>query len=134
MPTALIVGGSRGIGRAIVLRLARDGFDIWLTYQRNREAAESVKAEVEAAGRSCRLAAFDVADLEQTRMALAKDAEAAAPDVVVFNAGIARDNLMVWMTPDEWGSVLRTNLDGFYNTLHPIVISELLRDVEGIVG
>jgi len=127
---ALVVGGSRGIGRAIALRLARSGFDIWLTYQKNTEAAEAVKAEIGQFGRACDLLQFDVADPAASKAALSERADRKAPDVVVFNAGIARDNLFVWMTREEWDSVLTTNLDGFYNVVHTVLFP-MLREKRG---
>lgn len=123
--TALIVGGSRGIGRAISLRLARSGFNIWLTYKSNHKAAERVKKEIEESGVSCDLIAFDVSNYEETEAALGPKVENAAPDVVVYNSGIARDNLMVWMTREEWDSVLSTNLDGFFNVTRTVLFSML---------
>jgi 3-oxoacyl-[acyl-carrier protein] reductase len=130
MATALVVGGSRGIGRAIALRLARDGFDIWLTYRGNHEAAREVSQAIVAMGRACDVVAFDIADLDATRAALAEKADECPPDVVVFNAGIARDNLMVWMTPAEWGDVIKTNLDGFYNVVNTVLFP-MLREKRG---
>ena len=130
MKTALVIGGSRGIGRAIALRLARSGFDIWLTYQRNHAAAGDAKAEIEKLGRACDTLCFDVADYDQTQAALAERADKAPPDALVFNAGIARDNLMVWMTRAEWDTVLRTNLDGFYNVTHAVLFP-MLREKRG---
>jgi 3-oxoacyl-[acyl-carrier protein] reductase len=127
---ALVVGGSRGIGRAIALRLARSGFDIWLTYQQNRAAADEVKAAIEALGRTCDLLQFDIADHEASKAALAEKADQRAPEVVVFNAGIARDNLMVWMTKAEWDAVIDTNLSGFYNVIHPVLFP-MLREKRG---
>jgi 3-oxoacyl-[acyl-carrier protein] reductase len=123
--TALIVGGSRGIGRAIALRLARSGFDIWLTYRGSHIAAQSVREEIEEIGRSCETLCFDVSDFEETREALEGRAEKCPPDVVVFNAGITRDNLLIWMTKDEWDSVLSTNLDGFYHVMRSVLFSML---------
>ncbi len=127
---ALVVGGSRGIGRAIALRLARSGFGICLTYRGNHEAAREAREEIEAAGATCELMAFDIADTTAAADALAGRFEADPPDVVVYNAGIARDNLMVWMTPEEWQDVLRTNLDGFYNVIHPVLFP-MLREKRG---
>ncbi len=118
---ALIIGGSRGIGRAIALRLARSGFDLWLTYRSNREAAEQVQAEVLGLGRACDLLGFDVADHQATQAALADRAAATPPYAVVFNAGIARDNLLFWMTPGEWTDVVGTNLGGFYNVMRAVL-------------
>ena len=122
---ALVVGGSRGIGRAIALRLARSGFDIWLTYRGNHAAAQEAKEGIEAIGRSCDTLCFDVSDYEETRAALEERAEEHPPEAVVFNAGITRDNLMMWMTREEWDSVLSTNLDGFYNVIRAVLFSLL---------
>jgi 3-oxoacyl-[acyl-carrier protein] reductase len=127
---ALVVGGSRGIGRAIALRLARSGFDIWLTYHTNHAAAKKVKCEIEKIGRHCETISFDVSDYEQTQQALAKKAENDTPKVVIYNAGIARDNLLVWMTKEEWDQVLSTNLNGFFNVMHTVLFP-MLRDKEG---
>ncbi|MFC1888474.1 3-oxoacyl-ACP reductase FabG [Thermodesulfobacteriota bacterium] len=123
--TALVVGGSRGIGRAVALKLADSGFDICLTYRGNHEAAREVKQSVESKGQGCDLLAFDIADAKASREALEPRFEETAPDVVVFNAGIARDNLMVWMTREEWDTVVRTNLDGFYNVIQPLLFPML---------
>lgn len=127
---ALVVGGSRGIGRAIALRLARSGFDIWLTYRGNHDAAHEVEAEIKKIGRACDLLAFDVGDYEQTKAALDKKADARPPDVVVYNSGIARDNLFVFMSKDEWDSVLTTNLDGFFNVVRTVIFP-MLREGRG---
>ncbi|MEW6601621.1 MAG: 3-oxoacyl-ACP reductase FabG [Nitrospirota bacterium] len=123
--TALIIGGSRGIGRTIALRLARSGFDIWLTYKSNHTAAEAVKAEVEKIGTACDLIPFDVSDYAAAEAALSPRVEDSAPDVLVYNSGITRDNLMVWMTREEWDTVLSTNLDGFYNVTRAVLFSML---------
>lgn len=130
MKIALVIGGSRGIGRAIALKLADSGFDIWLTYHRNVTAAEEVQAEIVAKGRACEILGFDIADFEATKAALQDRCEAQAPDVMVFNSGIARDNLMVWMTKEEWDSVLTTNLDGFYNVTKAVLFP-MLREKRG---
>jgi 3-oxoacyl-[acyl-carrier protein] reductase len=127
---ALVVGGSRGIGRAIALRLARSGFDIWLTYHRNHDAAREVQAEIRKLGRACDLLSFDISNHDETKAALEKKADARAPDVLVFNAGVARDNLLVWMTKEEWDTVLHTNLDGFYNVTRSVIFP-MLREARG---
>lgn len=122
---ALIIGGSRGIGRAIALRLARSGFDIWLTYKGNHEAARGVKAEIEKIGTACELIPFDVSSYEETEAALAARAEDRTPDALVYNAGITRDNLLMWMSKREWDDVLSTNLDGFFNVTRAVLFSLL---------
>lgn len=122
---ALVVGGSRGIGRAIALRLARSGFDIWLTYRGQHAAAAGVKQEIEGIGRSCETLCFDVSSFEETREALEERSEERPPEAVVFNAGITRDNLLMWMTREEWDSVLSTNLGGFYNVIRSVLFSML---------
>ena len=92
---ALVTGGSRGIGKAIVLRLAKSGFNIWLAYKSNHDAAEKVKTEVKKIGAECELICFDISDYKATQAALAAKVDAEPPHVVVYNAGIARDNLFV---------------------------------------
>ncbi len=129
-PLALVVGGSRGIGKSTALRLARSGFDIYLTYHKDDKAARTVSAEIEQAGVTCRVAAFDVADFKQTEEALCKSMDERAPDVVVFNAGIVRDNLMVMMSREEWGDVISTNLNGFYNVMHAVLFP-MIREKRG---
>lgn len=123
--TAIVVGGSRGIGRAIALRLAGSGFDIWLTYKSNHGAAQEVKLAIETTGRACELIPFDVSSYEETEAALGKRGEDFSPDVLVFNSGVARDNLMVFMTRNEWDTVLSTNLDGFFNVTRTVLFSML---------
>ena len=127
---ALVVGGSRGIGKSTALRLARSGFDIYLTYHKNHNAARSVRTEIEQAGGACQMAAFDVADFVQTEKSLRIPMDERAPDVVVFNSGIVRDNLMAMMRPDEWNDVISTNLNGFYNVMHAVLFP-MLREKRG---
>lgn len=122
---ALVVGGSRGIGRAIALRLARSGLTIWLTYRGNHEAAQGVKAEIEGMGGVCETLCFDISNYQETETVLGKRAEERPPDVVVYNAGITRDNLLMWMTKEEWDAVLSTNLDGFYHVMHAVMFPML---------
>ena len=130
MKKALVVGGSRGIGKAIALKLAKSGFDIWLTFHKNEAAAKEVQTEIEALGRSCEIMGFDVSDFEATKSALSDRCEKEAPDVVVFNSGIIRDNLMVWMTKEEWDAVIDTNLSGFYNVTKAVLFP-MLREKRG---
>jgi 3-oxoacyl-[acyl-carrier protein] reductase len=127
---ALVIGGSRGIGKAIVLRLAKEGFDLCVTYQSNHQAAEEVKTAVQAFGRSCDLLSFNLADRESVRSALAPVLEKRCPDVLVYNAGIAKDNLLAFMKDEEWDAVLHTNLDGFFNVTKPVIF-EMIRMKRG---
>jgi len=129
-PLALIVGGSRGIGKSTALRLAKSGFDICLTYHNNEEAAKAVSAEIIQLGVACQILGFDVGNGAQTDAALLKLMDERAPEVVVYNSGIAKDNLMVLMTREEWESVINTNLNGFYNIMH-VVLFPMLREKRG---
>ena len=128
----LVTGASRGIGRAIALRLARDGFDIAVHCRSRRELAEAVAAEIEALGRKARVLEFDVADRAACASALAADIEThGAYHGVVCNAGIARDNAFPAMSGEEWDTVIHTNLDGFYNVLQPCVMPMVRRRKPG---
>ena len=129
---ALIVGGSRGIGRAIALRLAQSGFAIWLTYKSNHDAAHQVKSEIEKTGMTCELIPFDVSSYEETVVALSARVEENAPHVLVYNAGITKDNLLLWMKKEEWDTVLSTNLDGFFNVTRTVLFS-MLKEKRGRV-
>jgi 3-oxoacyl-[acyl-carrier protein] reductase len=121
---ALVTGGSRGIGAAIAVALAKAGHPIILNFRSNLEAAQAVKARIEADGGSVELAQFDVADAE----ACAKALEALLADeerpigVLVNNAGVTRDNTFPLMSKDQWDTVTRTTLDGFYNLTRPLVM------------
>ena len=130
--TILVTGSSRGIGRAIALRLARDGYDVVLHCRSERARAEAVAAEVAALGRTARVLAFDVAD--RTACAAALEADIGAHGAyygVVCNAGITRDAAFPAMEGEAWDAVLRTNLDGFYNVLHPLVMPMVRRRAPG---
>ncbi len=128
-PRALVTGGSRGIGAAICVALAKAGHPIVLNYKSNREAAEQVKAAIEAEGGSVELLQFDVADPAAVAAAievLAADEERPI-GVLVNNAGVARDNTFPMMTWEQWESVTRTTLDGFYNVTRPLVMPMVRR-------
>lgn len=128
IPSALIIGGCRGIGRAIAVRLAHDGFDIIASSRRPGADSEETARLVQAAGRSFTLLQLEVSDASQSQAALQPYLEGdALPEVVVYNAGIARDNLFAFMTPQEWQAVMSTNLDGFYHTVQPLIFGMLAR-------
>ncbi len=113
---ALVTGGSRGIGRAIAVTLAKHGADVAINYAGNTAAAEAVKAEIEAMGRKAILCQCSVADSEAVA-SMVKDVvkELGRLDILVNNAGITRDGLIMRMKDDDWDAVLATNLKGVFN-------------------
>lgn len=117
MKYALITGGSRGIGRAVAIRLAKDGFSVIVNYVSNDQAAKETKRLVEESGGICELMKFDIADGQAVEKAL-RQWEDEHPDefisVLVNNAGTRRDNLMMMMSEDDWRSVIDTPLNGFF--------------------
>lgn len=143
--TVLVTGASRGIGRAIALRTARAGYDVVVHCRSRLEEAEATVGEIRALGRRARVLAFDVGDRAAAAAALDADVEAhGAYYGVVCNAGIARDAAFPAMGGKDWDEVLHTNLDGFYNVLHPLVMPMVRRrkpgrivtlsSVSGLVG
>lgn len=130
--TILVTGSSRGIGCAIALRLARDGYDIVLHCRQHREAAEEVAGEIRALGRQARVLCFDVADRNAARKSLEDDIDAhGAYYGVVCNAGITADGAFPALSDEAWDSVIHTNLDGFYNVVKPLVMPMIRRRAPG---
>ncbi len=130
--TALVTGSSRGIGKAIALRLARDGFDVVVHCNSRRDDADAVLREVVAYGRSGRVLQFDVGDRAATAAALLADVAAHGCYYgVVCNAGVTRDNSFPAMTGEEWDTVITTNLDGFFNVLNPLTMPLVQRRKPG---
>lgn len=130
--TVLVTGSSRGIGRAIALRLAQAGHDVVVHCRSGLEQAEAVANDVRALGRQARVLSFDVADRSAASAALLADVDAhGAYYGVVCNAGIARDNAFPAMSGDEWDSVVHTNLDAFFNVLNPLVMPMVRRRKPG---
>jgi 3-oxoacyl-[acyl-carrier protein] reductase len=128
----LITGSSRGIGRAIALRLARDGYDIVLHHRGSAGAIEDMTHDIVALGRTVTSVCFDVADRAAAKAELDRLVrEHGAPYGVVCNAGVTRDNVFPGLMPDDWDAVLRTNLDGFFNVLHPLVMPMIRRRKPG---
>ena len=117
-----------GIGRAIALRIARDGFDVVVHCRSRLDEAQAVMAEIHALGQQARVLMFDVADREAARAVLEADVEAhGAYYGVVCNAGIARDGAFPALSAEDWDQVIHTNLDGFYNVLHPLIMPMVRR-------
>lgn len=130
--TVLVTGSSRGIGRAIALRLAREGYDIVLHCRKERAQADSAAAEIRAMGRAVRVLQFDVADREAAASVLLADVEAHGCYYgVVCNAGIARDGAFPALTGEDWDAVIHTNLDAFYNVLQPLTMPLVRRRKPG---
>jgi len=141
---ALVTGASRGIGAAIARRLAKLGHPILLNYRSNDEAAEAVKAELEADGAEVSLLRFDVADGAATHKALEQAMADPRPiSVVVNNAGVARDGVFPTVSDEDWELVTRTTLDGFMHVTRPLVMPMIrkrfgrvvnISSVSGVLG
>lgn len=143
--SVLVTGSSRGIGKAIAQRLARDGYTVVVHCRSRREEADAVAAGINADGGQARVLQFDIAERDATSAALLADVEAHGCYYgVVANAGVARDTAFPAMTGEEWDQVLGTNLDGFFNVLNPLVMPMVQRrkpgrivtmaSVSGLVG
>lgn len=127
----LVTGSSRGIGRQIAITLGRSGFDIVVHFKARQDAADEVTAIVRDSGVEARLLQFDISDREKTAAALEADMDAnGAYYGIVCNAGIVNDAAFPAMDGDVWDSVIRTNLDGFYNVLHPVIMP-MVREKQG---
>ena len=117
MRYALVTGGSRGLGRAVCIKLAKQGIPVIINYQSNSQAAEEVKQIIETEGGIAELLQFNVADKEQVDNAI-ENWETTHPDdyiaILVNNAGIREDNLMIFMQDEQWSNVIDTSLNGFF--------------------
>ena len=127
MKIALVTGGSGGIGKAICLKLAESGHHVLVHYNRNEDAAVDIVKKIESTGGSAESIQFDVANKEEVKAALsawkAKHGEQYI-SILINNAGISRDNLMIWMEQEDWAKVIDTNLNSFY-----YITSSLLQDM-----
>ena len=134
MKCALVTGGSRGIGSSICQKLAADtDYHILINYQSNKAAAEQTLEAVKKLGATAEIISFDVADFDAVKAALTKWQDAnpeAIVEVIVNNAGIAKDGLFMWMSPDDWTSVVNTSLNGFFNVTN-FFIQKMLRNKYG---
>jgi 3-oxoacyl-[acyl-carrier protein] reductase len=123
MRRVLVTGASRGIGRAIAEKLARNGFSVAINYRERKDAAEETLTRIREAGGTAELLAFDVADRAASAGVLDADLAAHGPFFgVVCNAGTHADAPFPALAPEAWDRVLGTNLDGFYNVLRPLVM------------
>lgn len=133
MKYALVTGGSRGIGRAICKRLWQMGYEVLINYVSNQAAAQETLAAIEGHGELLR---FDVADAAAVETAI-RAWQQAHPDayieVLVNNAGIRRDNLLIWMARPDWDAVVNTSLGGFYNVTRAVLQPMLLKKYGRIV-
>lgn len=137
MMYALVTGGSRGIGRAVAVRLAGEGIPVIVNYTSNQAKAEETVAVIASAGGAAELLRFDVSDTEAVDAAL-EGWEAAHPDdyigILVNNAGIRQDSLMIFMQNAQWNSVLDTTLGGFFNVTRRVLKSMLTRRYGRIIN
>ena len=128
----LVTGSSRGIGRAIAYRLARDGYDVVAHCRARREEADELARSLVALGRQARVLQFDVGDRAAAAATLEGDVERHGCYYgVICNAGVARDGVFPAMSGEDWDVVLRTNLDGFYNVLNPLIMPLVRRRAPG---
>ena len=134
MKTALVTGGSRGIGRAVCLSLARMGYHVLINYVSNENAARET---LDAIGGQGELLRFDVGDPEAVKAAVEGWQAAHTEEwieVLVNNAGIRKDNLLIWMEPSEWQSVINTNLNSFFHVTRAVLQPMLLHKYGRIVN
>ncbi len=121
---ALVTGGSRGIGKAISLKLAELGYHVLINYRSNQTEAENTKQLITEAGGQATLLPFDVTSGADSEAVITQWQEAnkeGVIEVLVNNAGIRKDNLLFWMKEEEWHDVLRTNLDSFYYVTRQLI-------------
>jgi len=145
MKAVLVTGSSRGIGKATALSLAKCGFIVVVHCRDNKKRGNAVVEQIIADGGNARLVQFDVADRQQTKIVLEQQVKQYGVFYgIVCNAGITRDNAFPSITEDDWDDVIHTNLDGFYNVIHPLIMPMIrakkggrivaMSSVSGVVG
>jgi 3-oxoacyl-[acyl-carrier protein] reductase len=137
MKYAIVTGGSRGIGRAVAVRLAHSGFNILITYKSNDEEAAKTLEMLKATGINAESLKFDVASKEEVERILGGWIESnkdKAVEILVNNAGIRQDALLMWMTDEQWKNVLGSSLDGFYHVTKQVINGMLSRRYGRIVN
>ena len=137
MKFALVTGGSRGIGRAVCIKMAEMGYNVLINYKSNEEEANNTLAMVREKGVDGEIIQFDVSDKEAIKTKLGDWMEANADkviEVLVNNAGIREDTLMMWMKDEQWENVMKTNLDGFFYVTRLVVNSMLQKKYGRIIN
>ncbi|MGW7436012.1 3-oxoacyl-[acyl-carrier-protein] reductase [Streptomyces sp. NPDC054849] len=132
-PVALVSGGSRGIGRAVVRRLAQDGYDVAFCYVSGEEPARELEKEITELGRRAVATRVDVTDAEAVRAWVRGTEDELGPiDAVVTSAGVTRDSALVLMADEDWHTVLDVNLDGMYNVCRSAIF-EMMKSRSGVI-
>ncbi len=137
MKFALVTGGSRGIGRAVCIKMAEMGYNVLINYKSNAEEANNTLALVKEKGMDGEIIQFDISDKEQVKTKLGGWMEANEDkviEVLVNNAGIRDDGLMMWMKDEQWDNVIKTNLDGFFYVTRLVVNSMLMKKYGRIIN
>jgi 3-oxoacyl-[acyl-carrier protein] reductase len=137
MKCSLVTGGSKGIGRAICVKMAAMGYYVLVNYKSNAEEAEKTLAQIRAAGGDGELLPFDVSDKGEIQRVLGGWIETQAEkhiEILVNNAGIKEDGLMVYMKDEEWENVIKTNLDSFFFVTRLVLPGMLLKKYGRIIN
>ncbi len=137
MKFALVTGGSRGIGRAIAIKMADMGYNVLINYKVNETEANQTKLLVEEKGLVAEIIQFDVSDKNQVQQVLGNWMETKPQntiEVLVNNAGIREDALMMWMKDEQWDSVINTSLNGFFYVTRLVVTSMLMKKYGRIIN
>lgn len=124
MKYALVTGASRGIGRAISLKLAEMGYYILINYNSNHQEAENTLTAIREKGSDGELMRFDVTNVDEVKSALdswAVNHKGEYIEILVNNAGVRKDNLMIWMPEEDWSSVINTNMNSFFHVTQPLL-------------